>query len=222
VLAVRTYLGDRGAQVAVWQRVLIADALLTPPADGIHGPATEAASVLYEQRHGTQEHPAPLSTAARAKRFGAFAFVPAPTAADPQAIRITDGWAATHVVSVHLPWLRGLPGGPESCRIPWHVDGVDALLGLWRAWDAAGLLPLVLSWSGSWCPRFMRGSTTVLSSHAWATAFDVNAAWNGLRRNPAPIGAKGSVRELVPLAEGYGFAWRGWCPTPDGMHFELA
>jgi len=37
------------------------------------------------------------------------------------------------------------------------------------------------------------------------------------------VGARGSVRELVQIANGLGFFWGGhFSGTPDGMHFELA
>jgi hypothetical protein len=68
----------------------------------------------------------------------------------------------------------------------------------------------------------VRGSTTTLSNHAYGTAFDINAAWNGLGREPAPLGAKGSVLELLPLAEAHGFAWGGLFSRRDAMHFEVA
>jgi hypothetical protein len=71
-------------------------------------------------------------------------------------------------------------------------------------------------------PRFIRGSHSVLSNHAYGTAFDINAPWNALGVRPALVGKPGSVRELVPLAAEHGFAWGGHFRTrPDGMHFEL-
>jgi hypothetical protein len=52
---------------------------------------------------------------------------------------------------------------------------------------------------------------------------DINVAWNGLGRQPAFVGQKGSVRELVPAAEKHGFYWGGFFASrPDGMHFEAA
>ena len=53
------------------------------------------------------------------------------------------------------------------------------------------------------------------------TAFDINVAWNGLGVQPALLGQKGSVRELVEIAFEHGFIWGGWFTNrPDGMHFE--
>jgi hypothetical protein len=72
-------------------------------------------------------------------------------------------------------------------------------------------------------PRFIRGSRSVLSNHAYGSAFDINAAWNPLGATPADVDEKGSVIELVPLAHEFGFYWGGhFNSRPDGMHFEAA
>jgi hypothetical protein len=44
-----------------------------------------------------------------------------------------------------------------------------------------------------------------------------------LGKRPALVSEKGSVRELVPIANKYGFYWGGhFNSRPDGMHFEAA
>ena len=68
----------------------------------------------------------------------------------------------------------------------------------------------------------VRGSRQTLSNHAFGSAFDINAAWNGLGVIPPLVGQKGSVRELVALANENGFYWGGHFPRRDGMHFEIA
>lgn len=168
----------------------------------------------------------------RQAAFGPLQFVPRPTAADPEAIRITNDWASASLVTVDVPQLAQIPGvqvggrtvgaGPRSGRVALHYRAADAMAWLWDAWERAGLLPLVLTWAGMWCPRFIRGSSSQLSNHAFGTAFDINAPWNGLRRKPAKRGERGSVLELVPLAEEAGWYWGGsFKSRPDGMHFEL-
>jgi hypothetical protein len=219
-----------------WQRIV------GVTADGMFGPHTEAATRIWQgarklpmtglvgaaewAAYDAELRPASylraMTKGERTASFGYFQFRAAPTGADPEAITITDQWARNNVVSVHVQQLRGVIGAPDSCRIQWHRKATSQLLDLWLAWEAAGLLPLVQTWAGSWCPRFVRGSRTNLSSHAWATAFDINAGWNMRGREPAPIGGRGSVRELVPLAERHGFAWGGHFTVPDGMHFEVA
>jgi hypothetical protein len=36
------------------------------------------------------------------------------------------------------------------------------------------------------------------------------------------MGQKGCVRELVPIANEFGFYWGGHFSRMDGMHFEIA
>ena len=55
------------------------------------------------------------------------------------------------------------------------------------------------------------------------TAFDINERWNNLGDPPARLGAQGSVREMVQIANQHGFHWGGhYDGRKDGMHFELA
>ena len=170
----------------------------------------------------------PASLALRQKVFGFFDYQPAPTNSNPEGIQILGNWQAENLCRVTVPQLKGVLGAPQSGRIFWHKAAKDQLLGLFQAWEDEGLLPLVRSWAGSWSPRFVRGSRTTLSNHAWATAFDINVSHNGLGQRPALVGEEWSVRELVPLANEWGFWWGGhWGPAyggnrADGMHFEVA
>lgn len=140
---------------------------------------------------------------------------------------IEDGWAEANLTSVLVPQLNR--------RVTIHVKAEAALVALFAEWARLGLLGRVLTWNGSWVPRFKRQAGTAaeratkcrllgaqaLSNHAWGTAFDVNAKWNGLGRAPAPAGTTGSVVELVAAAEMLGWFWGGRFRTrPDGMHFE--
>lgn len=54
-----------------------------------------------------------------------------------------------------------------------------------------------------------------LSTHAWACAIDVNAAWNGLGKVPTLSAG------FVKCFTDNGFVWGGNFKRPDGMHFEL-
>lgn len=165
----------------------------------------------------------PLSKGDRERIFGRFEYVGEPTPSNPEAIRITDGWADRSIVTVTVPQLIGISGAPKDGRVSFNGQVERQLRGLFGAWEKAGLLPLVTSWGGSWAPRFIRGSRTSLSNHAWGTAFDINVPENGLGAVPALVGKKGSVRELVSLAYEHGFFWGGWFTgRPDGMHFEVA
>lgn len=180
-------------------------------------------------------HPAPLvplEHAARVKLFGHFAFTREPLPSNPEHVQIAEPWQAANLVRVHLPQLDK-SGVHAMVRV--HKLIAAQLLALWAAWEAAGLLPLALTFDGAWASRFKRQTGTAgeraakcallgeqsLSNHCWGTAFDINAQWNPLGHIPTTLGAHGSTRALVPLAEQHGFAWGGNFHTrPDGMHFE--
>lgn len=172
----------------------------------------------------------PLSLAERETLFGKFAFKPNPTTDNPEGITITDGWPSKNISTVEIPQLKGVRGAPSSGKIQFHTKAVPQLVALWQAWEDAGLLPHVQSWAGSWAPRFVRGSRSYLSNHASGTAFDINASFNPLGVVPALVGQKGSVRNLVPIANQHGFFWGGHFGSgsgqagsrSDGMHFEVA
>lgn len=188
--------------------------LTTDPDDGSH--------------HGPNFPPPPafpplLSTADRQRLFGKFQFVPDPQPDNKEQIKITGDWENKHIVRVTLPQLQNVKGAPKSGVIRFHQTGAKQMATLWAAWEKAGLLPLVLTWGGSFVPRFVRGSNKNLSNHAFGTAFDLNVAFNSLGTEPALVGQTGAVRELVPLANQHGFYWGGhFKGRRDGMHFELA
>ncbi|WP_420127059.1 M15 family metallopeptidase [Longimicrobium sp.] len=164
-----------------------------------------------------------VGTAARQQVFGKFSFVPKPVPGNRENIEITDDWAAKNIIVVTIPQLKGVPGAGSSGKVQFHRAAADQMVALWQAWDDAGLIDRVLSWGGSFVPRFVRGSKTTLSNHAFGSAFDINVPFNPLGVIPALVGKKGSVRELVPLANQHGFFWGGhFAGRLDGMHFEIA
>jgi hypothetical protein len=141
-------------------------------------------------------------------------------------ITITNGWDRGNIVDVFIPQLANIAGGAGG-KLKFHRVAAEQLKRLWAAWEAAGLLRLIKTFDGAWVPRTIRLKPTVLSNHAYGTAFDINARWNGLMRVAALVGQEGSVRELVPLANAHGFYWGGhWNydgkGASDGMHFEWA
>ena len=160
-----------------------------------------------------------VSNAQRQKIFGTFAFKSNPIPGNPENIKITDGWEKKNIVTISIPQLIKIKGND---RVSFHKLGANQLIKLWSDWDKAGLVSRVLTWDGSFVPRFVRGSLTNLSNHSFGSAFDINVAWNGLNIVPALVGQKGSVRELVQLANKNGFYWGGHFDRLDGMHFEIA
>jgi peptidoglycan hydrolase-like protein with peptidoglycan-binding domain len=144
-----------------------------------------------------------------------------------ETIRVKGNWAALNIVSVAVD--MGPKVGKRTLQV--HRLVAKQMKGVWEAWGKAGLLDRVLTYNGSYVPRFGRATGDVkaamqrpksLSNHAFGTAFDINVKWNGLHAVPPAVGAEGSVRELVPLAHEWGFYWGGHFKRLDGMHFEVA
>lgn len=243
-------IGSRGNAVTSWQSFLDDLGLLADPPDGSFGQSTHLATIAFQQAHGIgadgEVGPTTLTaameagflgigffpakpafgalttTAKRRALFGKIAFVPAPTASNPEAIRITNKWTE-NLVWVDVPELAQVPGAPADCKVRFHKLAVEPLQAMFRDWEAKGLLRRLLSFDGGYAPRLQRGSKTVLSAHAFGSAIDLNAEWNKLSKSPAPLGAKGSLLELVQIANAHGFYWGGhFSSRKDGMHFELA
>lgn len=160
-----------------------------------------------------------LTNADRERLFGRFDFEHAPIPGNPERVRILGDWAAVNLVPVSLEPLRH-----ARLKLP-HValfhrtvaTSVQVLIERWRELD---LHHHIITWNGSFAPRYRRGQRTHLSAHAWGSAFDVNAWQNALGKPPAKAGERGSVVELVSIAKELGFVWGGDFSRPDGMHFE--
>lgn len=204
-------------------------------ADGVVGPMTYAAALQrgldlgFTDPLGGEDSvawpprpsfPPLVSNADRARVFGAFDFEPVGPNTDD--IRILGGWTRANIRSTPVPELAGIKGAPASGTVSAHRLAIDPIRALFAAWASVGLDDLILTWDGCFNPRFVRGDRSVLSNHAWGTAFDINFPWNAMGAVPALRGQKGSVRELVPLANEHGFYWGGHFSRCDGMHFEMA
>lgn len=70
------------------------------------------------------------------------------------------------------------------------------------------------TWDGCFNVRRKRGLKS-LSLHSWGIAIDINAAWNGLGKEPT------MSPELVKCFTDAGFDWGGIWSRKDGMHFQL-
>lgn len=174
----------------------------------------------------------PVSHYHRNELFGELRFKHTPTSRNREAITITNGWNAKYLTKVEVPQLKKLyimrgPGNgfPQNGKVFWHKEHADTLLKFFEDIEREKALKYILTWAGTWAPRLVRHSTTTLSNHAYATAFDINAAWNGLGRKPAGIKEKGTVIPIARLAEKHRFWWGGWGwgnrSRLDGMHFEI-
>lgn len=191
-----------------------------PPRPPLPGGNVPPNSTTYPPRPG--DLPAPTLQNA-INLFGRFAYRANPSTFSGRGITITDGWDTRNIININIPQLNGIPvyGTPSRGNMRVHRLAADQMRRLFQAWEDAGLSHLIRTYSGSFTPRFI-GGTTTLSNHAFGAAFDINEEWNGQPRTPAATGARGSVRELVPIANRLGFFWGGhYNRRPDGMHFEV-
>lgn len=181
----------------------------------------------------------PTNYATRVATFGRFRYKPSPTTNNPERIRMLDAWEANYIESVKVPELKGVKG---SRWIRMNRLVVPQFLGFFHMvnWlvdvDVMEVDNPVLSFDGGFAPRYIRGSRKSLSNHAWGTAFDINARWNGFGVRPALFDSPGSVRGMVTLANDLGWYWGGHFKArrgatgeeyvlsnrADGMHFEAA
>lgn len=78
-----------------------------------------------------------------------------------------------------------------------------------------GFVNELKTWDGCFNIRKKRGLASQ-SLHSWGVAIDVNAAWNGLGKEPTL--SSGFVKCFTDA----GFHWGGTWKRKDGMHFQLA
>lgn len=177
---------------------------------------------LYSPNYPNKPDFKPLvSNSEREKLFGKFEFKANPTKTNPEGIKILGDWASKNIIKVDLPALSKATGGKFS-SMQWHKSVEHQLVNFFETLEKENLHTRILSYAGAFYPRYVRGSRSVLSNHSWGTAFDINVPQNGLNRQPALVGQKGTVRELVAIANEFGFYWGGHFKRQDGMHFEIA
>jgi hypothetical protein len=163
-----------------------------------------------------------VSNREREVKFGKFSYVWDPAPDNPEQIRVTDDWADDNLVQFVVPLLINQKLS-KTGKVTCHKLFASAVGLFFSRVEEAGLADRILTWDGCYVPRYIRGSRQTLSNHAWGTAFDINADWNPLGHQSAPLGAKGCVYELVPIAIDCGLFWGQWFNgRADGMHFELA
>lgn len=155
--------------------------------------------------------------------FGDFSWKDDPN--ERGAIIISPPWEKQNITTVTIPQLNGVRIDSTSLtskgRIEFHKKAAQDLQDAFAEVERQGLLPLIRTWGGSFVPRHITWNPAKgLSSHSWGIAFDINVRWNGYGVTPPGKGEEGSVVELVPIFESFGFAWGGFFSTADGMHFE--
>ena len=100
-------------------------------------------------------------------------------------------------------------------KIYCNKDLVEPLKKAFENLIKTGFIKELKTWDGCFNIRKKRGLTS-LSLHSWGLAIDVNAAWNGLNKEPQL--SKGFVKCFTDA----GFTWGGTWARKDGMHFELS
>jgi hypothetical protein len=132
-------------------------------------------------------------------------------------VEYLDNWDKNNIITVDIPQLRNVQGANNG-KIQFNRLAANQLKAAWAEVEAQGLLDRVLSWQGSLARKAIGNR---LSSHALGLAFDINIDANPTGVVPALQGDQGSVRELVPIFQKYGFTWGGNWSVPDGGHFEI-
>jgi hypothetical protein len=147
-------------------------------------------------------------------------------------------WENAQIARIQVPQLIHVPGTTNGF-IRVHRLLQDKVLALFAAWEAANVAHLIIHFSGSFVPRYKRGkqppgpgpqaaklsrNVDKLSNHSFGSAFDLNDKQNEQPAPPARVKEKGTVKELVPIANSLGWFWGGHfsAGSVDGMHFEYA
>lgn len=100
-------------------------------------------------------------------------------------------------------------------RLYCNKDLVAPLTQAFRNLIDTGKVNELKTWDGCFNIRKKRGLSS-MSLHSWGVAIDVNAAWNGLGKEPV------LSSEFVKCFTDAGFEWGGTWKRKDGMHFQLA
>lgn len=148
-----------------------------------------------------------------------FKYTPKPLPSMPEYVVPDPEWVRENIGTAEIPQLAGVRGARADGSMLFNRRLIPQVEALFTVWEKLGITDRIETFAGSWVPRFVRGRRDRLSNHSFGTALDLNAAWNGYRRQPALVGQRGSLRELVMPAYRLGVFWGGW--YNDGMHFEF-
>jgi len=115
-------------------------------------------------------------------------------------------------------------------RVYCHPDFIAPMERFFTIVKDRNLSDQIITWNGCYEPRPIRGyeekfkalvkidpngAMKYLSVHSWACAFDFNAAWNRLGREPT------LSKEMIQAIRDAGLVWGGDFKRKDGMHCEL-
>ena len=100
-------------------------------------------------------------------------------------------------------------------RLYCNKDIIDPLKAAFSNLILRGYVAELKTFDGCFNIRKQRGAQST-SLHSWGVAIDVNAAWNGLGKDP--VLSTGFVKCFTDA----GFDWGGTWKRKDGMHFQLS
>jgi hypothetical protein len=193
-----------------------------PPSAQVVPPGA-GADVQPAQPGGAAPQPLTDQQVNEPSAFGKFTFREDPD--DRGAIIINAPWVKDNIVTVFVPALAGKAEENRrfSGNVECHIKVAPFLVGAFAEIERRNLADRIVSWAGSFVPRHIdRNIKRSLSLHSWGIAFDINEDANEFGHPPAPAGQPGSVVDLVPIFESFGFFWGGNFKTEkDGMHFEF-
>jgi hypothetical protein len=119
----------------------------------------------------------------------------------------------------HNMVLFDVPAELEIGVIPKKIycnkDMVAPIAAAFKNLISRGKVAELKTWDGCFNIRKMRGINSP-SLHSWGIAIDINAAWNGLGKQPQ------LSAEFVKCFTDAGFDWGGTWQRLDGMHFQLS
>ena len=101
-------------------------------------------------------------------------------------------------------------------RLYCNKDIIQPLTAAFKALINIGKVSELKTFDGCFNIRYQRGSRTAASLHSWGIAIDLNAAWNGLGKEPQLSSG------FVKCFTDNGFDWGGEWKRKDGMHFQLS
>lgn len=105
--------------------------------------------------------------------------------------------------------------GAPTTKIYCNKDIQEPLLRVFEKIIARDLLHELKTCDGCFNIRSVRGESNTPSTHSYALAIDINAAYNKLGQTPT------MALEIVDCFKEEGFSWGGDFKRRDGMHFSL-
>jgi hypothetical protein len=117
------------------------------------------------------------------------------------------------------PLIESRQLGPIKVRgLRPAVDGLERILAEIAA--KAPEIHAALGTAGMLCARFVRGSTTAISNHAWGTAIDLTLAGRLDARGDGKVQV--GLTRIAPIFNAHGWYWGAGFGTEDAMHFEAS